>query len=221
MVKRQAPPKPEELIKILENKFTEFKDATVAKLAEVENVSERNSKDLIDIKESVNTGFGNIRDSLETIRNDLETSVSSESKRADTNNQILQKELSDLVEDKISSLKWEVTTKLSSISEVVDFQESSSSRILSQLEDHISWKMKNISQELQKEMKNISMKAQIESKSQDDAKEQIGCLAAMIDEINEKLYDFEASKRNNLIFYGIQGEHDETPLILQEKVAGL
>ena len=221
MVKRQAPPKPEELIKILENKFTEFKDATVAKLAEVENVSERNNKDLIDIKESVNTGFGNIRDSLETIRNDLETSVSSESKRADTNNQILQKELSDLVEDKISSLKWEVTTKLSSISEVVDFQESSSSRILSQLEDHISWKMKNISQELQKEMKNISMKAQIESKSQDDAKEQIGCLAAMIDEINEKLYDFEASKRNNLIFYGIQGEHDETPLILQEKVAGL
>ena len=221
MVKRQAPPKPEELIKILENKFTEFKDATVAKLAEVENVSERNSKDLIDIKESVNTGFGNIRDSLETIRNDLETSVSSESKRADTNNQILQKELSDLVEDKISSLKWEVTTKLSSISEVVDFQESSSSRILSQLEDHISWKMKNISQELQQEMKNISMKAQIESKSQDDAKEQIGCLAAMIDEINEKLYDFEASKRNNLIFYGIQGEHDETPLILQEKVAGL
>ena len=205
----------------MENKFTEFKDATVAKLAEVENVSERNNKDLIDIKESVNTGFGNIRDSLETIRNDLETSVSSESKRADTNNQILQKELSDLVEDKISSLKWEVTTKLSSISEVVDFQESSSSRILSQLEDHISWKMKNISQELQKEMKNISMKAQLESKSQEDAKEQIGCLAAMIDEINEKLYDFEASKRNNLIFYGIQGEHDETPLILQEKVAGL
>ena len=205
----------------MENKFTEFKDATVAKLAEVENVSERNNKDLIDIKESVNTGFGNIRDSLETIRNDLETSVSSESKRADTNNQILQKELSDLVEDKISSLKWEVTTKLSSISEVVDFQESSSSRILSQLEDHISWKMKNISQDLQKEMKNISMKAQIESKSQDDAKEQIGCLAAMIDEINEKLYDFEASKRNNLIFYGIQGEHDETPLILQEKVSGL
>ena len=82
-----------------------------------------------------------------------------------------------------------MTTKLSRISEVVDFQENSSSRILSQLEDHISWKMKNISQELQQEMKNISMKAQLESKSQNDAKEQIGCLAAMIDEINEKLYD--------------------------------
>ena len=43
----------------------------------------------------------------------------------------------------------------------------------------------------------------------------------MVLEINEKLYDFEASKRNNLIFYGIAGDTGETPLTLQEKVRQL
>ena len=81
--------------------------------------------------------------------------------------------------------------------------------------------MKEIHQKLQEEMKRVSRKAQLEYSSQNDAKEQIGCLAAMIDEINEKLYDFEASKRNNLIFYGIQGEPGETPEMLQEKVSWL
>ena len=78
--------------------------------------------------------------------------------------------------------------------------------------------MKDIQQKLQEEMKKVSRKVQLESNSQNDTKEQIGCLAALIEEINEKLYDFEASKRNNLIFYGITGDTAETPLALQEKV---
>ena len=38
-----------------------------------------------------------------------------------------------------------------------------------------------------------------------------------MDEINEKMYDFEANKRNNLIFYGIANETRETqPKLLQK-----
>ena len=38
-----------------------------------------------------------------------------------------------------------------------------------------------------------------------------------VDEINEKMYDFEANKRNNLIFYGIANETRETqPKLLQK-----
>jgi hypothetical protein len=40
-----------------------------------------------------------------------------------------------------------------------------------------------------------------------------------VDEINEKMYDFEANKRNNLIFYGIANEARETQPILLQKVA--
>ena len=39
-----------------------------------------------------------------------------------------------------------------------------------------------------------------------------------VDDINEKMYEFEANKRNNLIFYGIQAEPRETPSMLLNKV---
>ena len=29
--------------------------------------------------------------------------------------------------------------------------------------------------------------------------------------MNEKMYDFEQNKRNNLIFYGMPSDHEETP----------
>ena len=43
-------------------------------------------------------------------------------------------------------------------------------------------------------------------------------LFARIDDIYEKLYEFEVNKKNNLIFYGIAGEHRETPSDLLLKV---
>ena len=38
--------------------------------------------------------------------------------------------------------------------------------------------------------------------------------------MNEKLYEFETNKKNNLIFYGIAGEARETPPVLMTKVQG-
>ena len=50
------------------------------------------------------------------------------------------------------------------------------------------------------------------------AQEQIQELVERVDEINEKMYEFEVNKRNNLIFYGIQPEPRETPSMLLSKV---
>ena len=218
MVKKQAPVKPEELLKILENKFGEFKEFTLSKLNENENECGDNKKSITEAKENFSKDFLEVKSLLELIQNDIENRVATESQRSESEVLNMKKELSTLIEDKIGSLKWEVTAKLSSIAEVVEFQEKSSSKLLNQLEDHISWKMKEIHQNLKEEMKKVSKKVQQESSCQNDTKEQIGCLAAMIDEINEKLYDFEASKRNNLIFYGIASDTVETPFTLQEKV---
>ena len=50
------------------------------------------------------------------------------------------------------------------------------------------------------------------------AQEQIQEIMERVDDINEKMYEFEANKRNNLIFYGIQPEPRETPSMLLNKV---
>ena len=168
MTKRQAPPKPEELIKILETKFTEFSEETLSRLAENEKVSENSNKSITENKETISNDFLELKGALDEIKCDIENKISNETKRSDEGFLILKNELSSLIDDKIGSLKWEVTAKLSSISEVVEFQESSSSRILNQLEDHITWKMKDVQQKLQEEMKKVSRKVQLESNCQNE-----------------------------------------------------
>ena len=49
-------------------------------------------------------------------------------------------------------------------------------------------------------------------------KDDLIALMERVDDINEKMYDFEANKRNNLIFYGIPNEARETHSMLQQKV---
>lgn len=41
-------------------------------------------------------------------------------------------------------------------------------------------------------------------------KERMETMNFMIDEIQEKLYEFEQNKKNNLIFHGILTDHPET-----------
>ena len=36
-------------------------------------------------------------------------------------------------------------------------------------------------------------------------------LSSRVTQMNEKMYDFEQNKRNNLIFYGLPSDHEETP----------
>ena len=60
-----------------------------------------------------------------------------------------------------------------------------------------------------------------ESNANAGVKEQIQEMMERVDDINEKMYEFEANKRNNLIFYGIQAEPRETPSMLLGKVLSL
>ena len=159
MTKRQAPPKPEDLIKILETKFTEFREETLSRLAENGKVSENTNTFITENTETISNDFLELKGALDQIKCDIENKISSETKRSDEVFLNLTNELSSLIDDKVGSLKWEVTAKLSSISKVVEFQESSSSRILNQLKDHITWKMKDVQQSLQKEMKKESKKS--------------------------------------------------------------
>ena len=49
-------------------------------------------------------------------------------------------------------------------------------------------------------------------------KDDLEAVMERVEEINEKMYDFEANKRNNLIFYGLPNENREVQTALQQKI---
>ena len=76
----------------------------------------------------------------------------------------------------------------------------------------------NINGNFVNNIQNLTGQLESESNFNESTKEQINVLFARIDDIYEKLYEFEVNKKNNLIFYGIAGEHRETPSDLLLKV---
>ena len=67
-------------------------------------------------------------------------------------------------------------------------------------------------------MTSLNRTVASESDSNAGTQDQLAALAERLDDLTEKLYDFEVNKRNNLIFYGIPTEPRETPSMLLAKV---
>lgn len=78
--------------------------------------------------------------------------------------------------------------------------------------------MKQFPPPLENKISKIDNAVASESSVNAGAHEQIQEIIERVDEINEKMYEFEVNKRNNLIFYGIQAEPRETPSMLLSKV---
>ena len=64
----------------------------------------------------------------------------------------------------------------------------------------------------------ISSKIQSASSSSSGTENRIQEMVERIENIQEKMYDFEVNKRNNLLFYGIKEDRRETPSELLSKV---
>ena len=72
--------------------------------------------------------------------------------------------------------------------------------------------------DLTKNIEELSVKISAASRGSDGTEERIQDLVDRVDNIQEKMYDFEVNKRNNLLFYGIKEERRETPSDLFNKV---
>lgn len=72
--------------------------------------------------------------------------------------------------------------------------------------------------DLTKHISDLSLKISVASRGSDGTEERIQDLLDRVDTIQEKMYDFEVNKRNNLLFYGIREERRETPTDLFNKV---
>ena len=181
MSRRQAAPKPEELIQKLDEKFETFKTEIFANL-------EEKAAEINKLQENQNEEKQKIEDTLNDIR------------------------------EEIIKQKNEVSTSQSMIMEE---QKNSISEVRDELQTILRKSVAELNENLQNRIENLSQTVASESSSAAGTQGQIHEILERVDELNEKLYDFEVNKRNNLIFYGIPGEHRETPSVLINKALTL
>ena len=156
MARRQAPPKPEELIAKLEEKFESFKTEITESLGEKSSAIEKINEKEVQIKEQLDA-------------NDSAQMASVENAK-------------------------------------------------SQIENLLDSKMEDMKNEFLRNLQNMSDKIAGASSSTSGTEGQIQELVERVENIQEKMYDFEVNKRNNLLFYGIKGGQKESQGDLLNKV---
>ena len=71
---------------------------------------------------------------------------------------------------------------------------------------------------MSKSVEELSEKIQSASSSSSGTENRIQDLVERIENIQEKMYDFEVNKRNNLLFYGLKEDRRESASDLMSKV---
>ena len=159
MSRKPAPPKPEELIAKLDEKFEAFKEDNVNSLAEKDT--------------------------------------------------------------RIEELKLKETE----LNEVIERNKEESSKELDNIrisiEETVERKVEDIRRELLKSVDELSVKISAASSGSSGTEARIQDLVDRVESIQEKMYDFEVNKRNNLLFYNIREEKRETPSDLYTKASDM
>ena len=79
-------------------------------------------------------------------------------------------------------------------------------------------KFEDLKVEIAEQFEQMSQKLSVETGSSTGCEDQLSGLGEIVEDIQEKMAEFEERKRNNLIFYGVKGEIRETPSELINKV---
>ena len=208
--KREAPPKPEELIQKLELKFSEFKEQIEAKSEEQEKINE-------DLKTSVDDLKNKIEENQEETGRQFEKVI----KENKTLIEQQRSELSEAINLSNEQSQQFARVQVDALTHNLEIMEIKNKEMFEELNLKLEQKIDQLNGKMYKNMENISGQMESESSFNDRTKEQINVLFTRVDDIHEKLYEFEVSKKNNLIFYGIPGEHRETPSELMAKVTSI
>ena len=127
-------------------------------------------------------------------------------------------EIAELVNANNDELKSVLDDNIVKVTERVDLIDSKNQAAVADLNMRIEQRLESLSGSFVTNIQNLSGQMDSESNFNEKTKEQINILFSRIDDIHEKLYEFEISKKNNLIFYGITGDHREKPSELMSKV---
>ena len=129
-----------------------------------------------------------LTESVDTLNNKIVTELEKETARCD-----------EAVE-KIDALKRELMETIEKMSDQAADVEKTNSESLSSLKLNIEDKIETMESNLKQEIRGITGQMNAESSNNMGTKEQIETLFARIDDINEKMYEFETNKKNNLYF---------------------
>ena len=114
----------------------------------------------------------------------------------------------------IGDLRQEASGKEAQIKETIADIDQRIDKDLSSFQWKVDQKISALNENFSTNIESISGQVESEADFNEETKAQINSLFSRVDEITEKLYEFEINKKNNLIFYGISGENRETPSVL-------
>ena len=218
MARRQAAPKPEELIQQLEEKLEQFKEEINLKLEDQLKTNEEGKADINELRVKQEQENEELKKSVDTLGKTIEEEVGKLSERCNEAVKNSMTELSALIDEKIDALKGELVESIEKMSERVAVVDQTNSESISSLKLSIEENIEKMEVDLRKDIQGITGQVDAESSNNEGTKQQLESLFAMVDDINEKMYEFETNKKNNLIFYGISGDQRETPDKLMHKV---
>ena len=87
------------------------------------------------------------------------------------------------------------------------------------IEDSVERKVEDIRRELLRSVDDLTVKISAASSGSSGTEARIQDLVDRVESIQERMYDFEVNKRNNLLFYNIREDKRETPSDLYNKVS--
>ena len=158
---------------------------------------------------------------LENIEQKLENNKEGMSSNLNENNE----KLFDTMENIKQELKVEMVEIFKSFKEEKDSNEIKINEITTSLAN-LNSIMENKTEEnfnlLLSRMENDAKNSESIKDGQDvemnALKDEVSAMIARVDDISEKMYEFEQNKKNNLLFYGIGSDNRETPDSLVQKI---
>ena len=87
------------------------------------------------------------------------------------------------------------------------------------IEQTVERKLEDIRRELLQSVDDLTLKITAASSGSSGTEARIQDLVDRVESIQEKMYDFEVNKRNNLLFYGVREDRRETPSDLYNKAS--
>ena len=169
------------------------------KLVAMENILE-------EIKQSNKIKNDNFQSQLDNVSEQLKNSMD---------------EMKHNINNQVETIKILIFEESEKTKKHVDDMKAESSEVSIQLQRNIDNAIVDLTKKIQQGSKESESTKDDMDMEMISFRKQVEALIARVDDVNEKMYEFEQNKRNNLLFYGIPNDTRETPGTLLEKISSI
>ena len=92
---------------------------------------------------------------------------------------------------------------------------------INEVNDNLMEQMSKMYHSSVKSETNVLKKIEVMEESIKNLNENFESMTIQLEDVQEKMYDFEQNKKNNLIFYGVPGDNRESKDDLKHKISSL